>query len=294
MIIFAIFALVYCDVNFEDKIFKKFLNKYEKTYSKPKEFLSKFQNHKQIKFLNKFSNKNDITHSFEIKKKEKKKTNLNDQLLGAPNSFDWRDKNIIGPTGQESFTTSKWILPTFQMLESLYAKKKGKLENFSRQMIIDCNIKDTIEDTLDWVKKKGIMLEADYPYTGIPGTCKLDESKYIDMKVEGYLKLEAPANEEQIKNYLYEIGPLTIGINSKPLQTYSGGIIDLNSLQCPPKDINHPVILVGYGTNSGKDYWIIKNNWGRAWGESGYFRVARGKSVCGVNYYVVIPYIKFE
>ena len=58
----------------------------------------------------------------------------------------------------------------FSNARIIICKKKGKLENFSRQMIIDCNIKDTIEDTLDWVKKKGIMLEAGHPYTGIPGT----------------------------------------------------------------------------------------------------------------------------
>ena len=39
----------------------------------------------------------------------------------------------------------------------------------------------------------------------------------------------------------------------------------------------HAVKLVGYGTESGTDYWIIANSWGPAWGESGFFRIAYGE-----------------
>ena len=43
-------------------------------------------------------------------------------------------------------------------------------------------------------------------------------------------------------------------------------------------DLNHAVLLVGYGP----DYWKLKNSWGSDWGEGGYFRLKRGKNMCGI------------
>jgi len=47
-------------------------------------------------------------------------------------------------------------------------------------------------------------------------------------------------------------------------------------------NVNHAVVAVGYGSENGTDYWIIKNSWNEYWGESGYFRMIRGVNMCGV------------
>jgi hypothetical protein len=93
-------------------------------------------------------------------------------------------------------------------------------------------------------------------------------------------------NEEEMKAYLVNTGPLAIAINANLLHFYIGGIIDADPVKCNPINFSHGVTLVGYGVEDGKEFWIIKNSWGEEWGESGYFRLARNKYACGVNRYI--------
>ena len=118
------------------------------------------------------------------------------------------------------------------------------------------------------------------------------------MSITGYKKLGSSystwsaVDEDEVKEFLYETGPLAIALNADPLQTYSSGILDVTSTKCPTSGINHAVTLVGYGTGS-PDYWIVKNSWGKNWGESGYFRIRRGNGTCGINCYITTATVSF-
>ena len=185
--------------------------------------------------------------------------------------------------------------------------RKGVLKVFSKQMLIDCDTSDSgcygglMENTYTWIKNNGIMLDEDYPYIGKKSTCKSDKSKYVDMVVTGYFKLGGSssifscADEYEIKEFLYEMGPLAAALNANPLQTYTSGVLVANSTDCPSSGINHAVLIVGYGTDPsvGLDYWIVKNSWGESWGENGYFRIKRGSGTCGINCYVITGKVSF-
>jgi len=51
---------------------------------------------------------------------------------------------------------------------------------------------------------------------------------------------------------------------------YSGGVISSNC----GVNVDHAVLAVGYGTENGLDYFLLKNSWGASWGDNGYVKVA--------------------
>ena len=63
-------------------------------------------------------------------------------------------------------------------------------------------------------------------------------------------------------------------------------------------DLDHGVLVIGYGIENMTDFWLLKNSWGKGWGEQGYFKLARimnpkdraeRNGICGVQMEPVEP-----
>ena len=66
-------------------------------------------------------------------------------------------------------------------------------------------------------------------------------------------------------------------------QLYKSGVYE--EAACTTKT-DHCISIWGWGkSDSGEDFWIIKNSWGDAWGLDGYMHMKRGVSMCALGYY---------
>lgn len=91
-----------------------------------------------------------------------------------------------------------------------------------------------------------------------------------------------PARDEHaLKTTIATIGPVAVSINASPtsFQLYSHGVYDDDS--CSAATVNHAMLAIGYTP----DYWILKNWWGKTWGDDGYMKIKRNKNLCGISNY---------
>ena len=330
---FFVFLLALATCKFDmDRLmytnFQKFITKYGKNYKSMNEYLARYEvfrrNVAQVLSETPKAFTQGITKFSDMTQQEFKKIYLNlnydamalanfepvtvEDTNAAPSSYDWRNQGRVSAVKDQASCGSCWAFSTVANLEGLYYAKKKVMKTFSEQMLVDCDTKDSgcngglMQYSFNWLKSNGgIMLEKDYPYTGVDGTCKSDKSKYADFKVTGYKKLGSTIStwscqdEDKIKEFLYETGPLSVALNADYLSSYTGGIVDYTSSKCPYSGINHAVTLVGYGADSSSNmnYWIVKNSWGKDWGESGYFRIRRGNGTCGINCYITTATVSF-
>ena len=327
----VLLALASCQFDLEKLMFtnfQKFITKYKKNYKSVNEFLARYEVFKRnvhaALSAPKASFTTGITKFSDMTQQEFAKTylNLNYDAMAvanfepatvkttnaAPSSYDWRNQGRVSAIKDQASCGSCWAFATIANLEGLYYANKGVMKTFSEQMLVDCDTQDSgcngglMQYAFNWIKSNGgIMYDTDYPYVGSEQTCKSDKTKYADFKVTGYKKLGSTwstwscVDEDEIKEFLYETGPLAVALNADYLSAYTGGIVDYTSSKCPYSGINHAVTMVGYGTDSSSsmDYWIVKNSWGKDWGESGYFRIRRGNGTCGINCYITTATVSF-
>lgn len=225
-----------------------------------------------------------------------------------------RDQGSVG---------SCWAFSTAENIEGQWALAGNALTELSPEFLVDCDgTSDEHHADCSvfggWpylayqyvMKAGGIPSEQAWPYCAGTGECYPcmqgpvslcgPPPYYCDHDIEQKCGTFTPAakisswtavssDEEEMKSVLFAQGPLSVLLDASQLQFYKSGVWDGEIpgsnplLGCKASNLNHAVLLVGYGEETSSPYWTVKNSWGQSWGEEGYFRITRGSGKCGIN-----------
>ncbi|KAK7605218.1 hypothetical protein V9T40_007076 [Parthenolecanium corni] len=209
----------------------------------------------------------------------------------VPDVVDWRQSGAVTPVKDQGyFCESSWAFSTTGSLEGQHFRKTGKLVSLSEQNLIDCSQNfgnngcdgGTMDRSFRYIKaNNGIDTEISYPYEGKDDICRYNPAT-SRATVTGFVEIPE-GDEEKLKIAVATVGPVSVAIDAsqESFPLYSSGVY--YEKRCSPTEVDHGVLVVGYGTENGQDYWLVKNSWGLDWGDAGYIKMARNKNNnCGI------------
>jgi hypothetical protein len=191
------------------------------------------------------------------------------------------------------------------VLETCFARVSGLNSSYSEQQLIDCGYGKggargcngaPAHAYLDYFANKlgrrgavtvSLYAEALYPFLNTKPRLTCPTLAAYRRKARlGSAYYTYRGNEDLLKALVYRHGAVvtTIQSNFTEFLRYEGsrgGIFD----SCPVKNVtrDHAVAVVGYGSENGTDFWLVKNSWGPLWGDRGFMRLKRGVGMCGVG-----------
>jgi KDEL-tailed cysteine endopeptidase len=213
---------------------------------------------------------------------------------GLPSFIDWRTLGAVTSVKDQGQCGSCWTFSATGAIEGAWALSSGKLVDLSEEQLVECATGVSygshgcsggqMDGAFKYVIEHGQCSLSSYPYTSGKGTSSSCQkctsvahiSSCSDVKPNDQLSLKAAVAQQPVA--------IAIEADTRYFQSYSSGV--LTSSSCGT-NLDHGVLIVGYGEENGQKYWQVKNSWSTTWGDNGYVKIARSEStndagICGI------------
>ena len=185
-----------------------------------------------------------------------------------PSSVDWRDKGVVPLVVDQDQCGDPVFYAVLDSIDAVYAIKFGLLIMGSREECKDCCLKGNCTSSVyDLSIYQCVVclggLAKDGEYISPNHTCISDKYSAA-VKISG-ARYVVPSGDEQALAVAVARQPIVVGVDAshESFEDYNSGIYYEPKCSSSGEKLDHAMLVVGYGSQGGQDYWIVKNSWGK-------------------------------